>query len=198
MYVSVETGLTAFARDRVTGGLTPAGCITYGRSSDEDEYEDETDVTAKCALADGIAEASDVAVSPDGGNVYVTSWGSDAVAVFAPGASFARVGQPNARGLLSVHLACPALRAGGCSGRIALSTIGSRRLRVSTRYHLEQGRWGVVHLRLTHALRDTLARQRKLRASIVASDEQGTTAPFKRALVLHRSVPPRHRHAKRP
>lgn len=194
VYVSVETGLTAFARDRVTGGLTPAGCITYARSSDEDE----DDVTAKCALADGIAEASDVAVSPDGGNVYVTSWGSDAVAVFAPGASFAPVGQPNARGMLSVRLACPVRRASGCSGRVTLSTLGSRRLRVSTRYHLEQGRWGVVHLPLTHVLRDTLARQRKLRASVVASDDEGTTAPFKRALVLQRPVPARQRHAKRP
>jgi DNA-binding beta-propeller fold protein YncE len=189
VYVSVESGLTAFARDRVTGGLKPIGCLTYAAN-----YDDE--IRGMCGLADGIADASDVAVSPDGQNVYVTSWGSDAIAVFAPGVSFAAVGQPNAYGTLSVHLACPQLHASGCSGRVTLTTSGSRRLQASTPYHLEHGRWGVIHLRLTPALRASLAKHGLLHASLAASDSSGATAPFKRTIDIHRPAQHNH-HSKR-
>ena len=188
VYLSVESGLTAFDRDRVTGGLKPAGCFTYAT------YYDDA-VTAKCALASGIADPSDVSVSPDGRNVYVTSWGSDAVAVFAPGVSFAAVGQPSRFDVLPVHLACPESREGGCSGRVTLTTSGSRRLQASAPYHLRQGRSGVVHLRLTRALTETLVKNHVLRASLVASDASGATSPFKRNVVLRRVA---HHHNKRP
>ena len=191
VYVSVESGLTAFDRDRVTGGLRPIGCLTYA------DYWDD-DVVKKCGLAAGIADASDVAVSPDGLNIYVTSWESDAVATFAPGVSFAPVGQPNAYGKLSVHVACPRLHSMPCSGLVTFTVVRRPRLLASAAYRLAPGRWGVVNVRLGRPLRLALAKRGVLRGAIVATDRAGVTGAFTRNLVLHRRAVRHAHHAKTP
>jgi DNA-binding beta-propeller fold protein YncE len=77
IYVASEgsDAVAVFARDRKTGALTQLP------GTDACVSEDGTDG----ACADGIAldALGDVAVSPDGRNVYVVSLASDAVAVFA-------------------------------------------------------------------------------------------------------------------
>lgn len=191
VYVSVDSGLTAFSRDPVRGGLEPLGCLTYR------DYYDE-DIVKRCALASGIASASDVAVSPDGRNVYVTSWGSDAVAVFAPGASFAPTGPPNGHGTLSVQMTCPRLHEGACSGSVTLRVRTPRRtLQAVARYALDQGRSGVVRVRLTRPLKAALGKsERELRGVLTATDGAAPSATFRRHVVLRR--PLAHRPVKGP
>jgi DNA-binding beta-propeller fold protein YncE len=181
VYVSVDSGLTAFERDRVTGGLKPIGCLTYADTWDED-------LLRKCGLASGVADASDVAVSPDSRNVYVTSWASDAVAVFGPGVSFGPVGQASGAGTLSVHVACPRLHGTSCSGLITVTIARTPRLLASASYRLDPGRWGVVHVRLGRSLRHALAKRGVLRGVVAASDKAGVTGTFSRAVVLRRAI----------
>ena len=81
---------------------------------------------------DGDRRASSVALSPDGQNVYVTSWGSDAVAVLAPGPTVSAL-RSTRRGLLSVRVTCPALHAGDCAGRMTFSPAAPLRRLASRR-----------------------------------------------------------------
>jgi DNA-binding beta-propeller fold protein YncE len=181
VYVSVDSGLTAFDRDRVSGGLKPIGCLTYADTWDED-------LLKKCGLGSGIADASDVAISPDSRNVYVTSWESDAVAVFGPGVSFAPVGKANASGMLSIHVACPRLHATPCSGLITVTVARAPRLRATASYRLDPGRWGVIHVQLGRSLRHALAKRGVLRGVVAATDKAGVTGTFARAVVLRRAI----------
>jgi DNA-binding beta-propeller fold protein YncE len=183
LYVSVESGLTVLDRDRATGTLSVGGCLTYA------EYYDD-DVTKRCQLATGIAEASSVALSPDGQNVYVTSWGSDAVAVLAPGPTMSAL-RSSRRGLMSVRVTCPALHAGDCAGRMTVTPASPlRRLAQSTSYRLSPGRTGIVHLRLSRKVMQALARRKTLAATIDAADASRSLAPTRRVFVLrHRAAP---------
>lgn len=191
LYVSVESGLTVLDRDLTTGALSVAGCLTYA-----DYYDDE--VTKRCQLATGIADASSVALSPDEQNVYVTSWGSDAVAVLAPGPTMSAP-RFSRRGLLSVRVTCPALHAGDCAGRMTFSpTAPLRRLAQSTSYRLSPGRTGIVHLRLSRPIMRALARWKTLAATIDAADASRSLAPTRRVFVLrHRAAPTRARPSPR-
>lgn len=66
-----DGAIVRFGRNEI-GALTPAGCI------DDDDFGPGT-----CArTASALAQAQDVAVSPDGESVYVTSFGDDAVTGF--------------------------------------------------------------------------------------------------------------------
>jgi DNA-binding beta-propeller fold protein YncE len=198
LYVSGESGLTVLDRNRATGTLAVGGCLTYR------EYYDE-DVTKACDLATGVADASGVAVSPDGHNVYVTSWGSDAVTVLAPGPSMSPA-QFSARDVLSVRLSCPALHKGDCAGRVKVTPDAPlRRLEQSTAFRLSQGRSGVVHLRLSLPVQRAIMRRRTLHATIAATDASHALAPTRRLLVLRRRtahprphVPAGHTTPKRP
>jgi DNA-binding beta-propeller fold protein YncE len=75
---ALDGAVAAFRRNAVTGVLRqldgPAGCVRDWM------IEIDGDV---CARAPGLDTATSVAVSRDGRNVYVTSFGSAAVAVFA-------------------------------------------------------------------------------------------------------------------
>ena len=75
--------VAVLARDRVTGALRQLpgarGCI---RELPEDWPADEADPT-DCGAGVGLEFAVSVEVSPDGKNVYVASFGQDAVSVFA-------------------------------------------------------------------------------------------------------------------
>ena len=191
LYVSVESGLTVLDRDRTTGALSVGGCLTYA-----DYYDEE--VTKRCQLATGIAEASSVALSPDGQNVYVTSWGSDAVAVLAPGPTMSAL-RSTRRGLLSVRVTCPALHAGDCAGRMTFSPAAPlRRLAQSTTYRLPPGRTGIVHLRLSRPVMRALAKRKTLAATIEAADASRNLAPTRRAFILRHRAAPRARPTPRP
>ena len=183
LYVSVESGLTVLDRDRTTGTLSVGGCLTYAGYYDDD-------VTTRCQLATGIAEASSVELSPDGQNVYVTSWGSDAVAVLAPGLTMSAL-RSTTRGLLSVRVTCPALHAGDCAGRMTFRPAAPlRRLMQSTTYRLPPGRTGIVHLRLSRPVMRALAKRKTLAATIDAADASRKLAPTRRAFILrHRTEP---------
>jgi len=192
LYVSVESGLTVLDRDRTTGTLSVGGCLTYPGYYDEE-------VTERCQLATGIAEASSVALSPDGQNVYVTAWGSDAVAVLAPGPTMSAL-RSTRRGLLSVRFTCPAVHAGDCAGRMTITPAAPlRRLAQSTTYRLPPGRTGIVHLRLSRPVMRALAKRKTLAATIDAADASRNLAPTRRAFVLrHRTAPSRARPMPRP
>jgi len=66
-----QNGLAVFARDPATGALTQTGCFISGVRR-----------PLGCTATPGLLDASSVAVSPDGRNVYVTAIDSDAIASF--------------------------------------------------------------------------------------------------------------------
>ncbi len=68
-----DDALVGFDRDPSTGALTPLGCV-----------DDPDTGTEPCTLAaDGLEDAGEVIVSPDGGFLYVASPGDDAIVRFA-------------------------------------------------------------------------------------------------------------------
>jgi DNA-binding beta-propeller fold protein YncE len=66
-----QNGLAVFARDLTTGALTQTGCFISGVRR-----------SLGCTATPGLLDASSVAVSPDGLNVYVTAIDSDAITTF--------------------------------------------------------------------------------------------------------------------
>jgi len=177
LYVAHYAGLTVFARDPTTGKLSRAGCVTYRGYYDED-------TTQGCTLASGVAEASSVVVSPEGRNVYLTAYGSDAIAAFTGGVAVAQPSAQMSRRLLSVRVGCPDEHVGACSGRVVVTPPPAlRRLRQATPYHLEPGTSGVVHLRLRSGL-VAATRRSPLAAIVSVTDAAADVAPVKRLLVL--------------
>lgn len=73
-YAANAAGIAIFSRDAVTGVLSQlpgaAGCVFPGR-------------TSICAQGRGLEAPEQVAVSPDGRNVYVSAYNSGAIAVFS-------------------------------------------------------------------------------------------------------------------
>jgi 6-phosphogluconolactonase (cycloisomerase 2 family) len=184
VYVSVSSGLQAFDRDRTTGTLSPAGCLVY-EGYFEDLGDDEETGGPKCSSAHGIAEASDVAVTSDGRNVYVTSWNSDAITTFAAGVSLGTPALMRGAASVGIRVSCPALHTDACAGRLTLSASPRNSAAATTRYRVESGASGVIHLRLTKPLAKALVKQRALAATLAASDETRAAAPVKRRVVLH-------------
>jgi DNA-binding beta-propeller fold protein YncE len=184
LYVSLSSGLTVLDRNPTTGTLTVSGCLSYR------DYYDE-DVVKACQLATGIADPSGVAVSSDGKNVYISSWGSDAISVFAPGPSLS---PPRfTAGVLSVRVSCPAERVDACSGRLVVTPdTPLRRLAQSTPFHVVAGSASLVKLRLHNSIVRALKHRAGMAATIAATDAGRTLAPTKRLFALqHRPPPPR-------
>jgi 6-phosphogluconolactonase (cycloisomerase 2 family) len=107
-----RAALTLFRRDPFTGGLSQlvgsSGCLSQG-------FE------VGCGRARGIADAADVAVSPDNRHVYVVGWASEAVAAFAicrPAVSPCRRLHVTNRGSPKVRLV--GVPSGCVSGRFAV------------------------------------------------------------------------------
>jgi DNA-binding beta-propeller fold protein YncE len=187
LHVAVSRGVTVLDRDPTTGTLERRGCVTIA-GFDDDEEE-----AADCLIGRGIAGASDLALSPDGRNLYVTSWYSDALAVFAPAASFASV-KRGARGLMAVRVACPPLHLGACSGRLGAARAAPRVAATgSARFSVQPGFSTVVRLRLSRRSRDLLRRVERLELLVTATAERGRIGPIQRRVVLKGSVrrPPR-------
>jgi 6-phosphogluconolactonase (cycloisomerase 2 family) len=67
---SGANAVAIFARDANTGGLRPAGVVRDGARGDGSRR------------VDGLDQPGDVAISPDGANVYVAGYDADALAVF--------------------------------------------------------------------------------------------------------------------
>lgn len=189
LYVSLESGLTVIDRNQINGTLALAGCLSY-----RDYYGEDT--TKNCQLANGIADASGVAVSDDGRNVYITSWGSDAISVFAPGPSLSPARFTG--GVLSVRVSCPAERGDACTGRLIVTPDAPlRRLAQSTRFRVAAGDAGLVKLRLRKTVVHALQRRPGMAATISASDAGRALAPIKRLFMLQRRTvlpPPRPPH----
>ena len=183
VYVTHNAGLTVFARDLSTGTLRRSACVTYRGYFDEETTED-------CTLASGVADPTSVAVSPDGRNVYVTAYGSDAITTFTGGVSVAPPAAQMARRLLSVRIGCPGTHPGVCAGHVVVTPPPTlRRHRQSTSYSLQPGRSGIVHLRLRRDLVD--ASRRAPLPVIVSVSDSSDVAPVKRLLVL-RSAKTKH------
>jgi DNA-binding beta-propeller fold protein YncE len=183
LYVTVASGLTALDRSPTNGTLTMAGCLTY-RS-----YEDD-DLSKVCQLATGLDDPSGVAVSRDGRNVYVTSWGSDAITVLAPGPSLSA--PKLTAGVFSVRLSCPAERGSDCAGRLVVTPdapFGA--LAQSARYQVASGNAGVIHLRLHPDVVRALRRP-AVGAIVAATDAQRRLAASKRLFSLHHLWPTKH------
>ena len=131
LYVAAGDGLTAFDRNPATGLLTDVGCVSSSSPYDEEDGTEQP----KCLIVRGISGASDVAVTPDGRNIYLTSWAYDDVVVLGPGAS------TSARALaggsaLAVRVSCPALHSTPCGGRLALTRVRPRRTLARPRSYL--------------------------------------------------------------
>ena len=184
VYAAVASGVVAFDRNTVTGTLAPAGCISY-----RGYWDDET--TASCALARGVAGASGIELSPDGRNMYVSAWGSNSVAVFAPSVSVAAVADRADRGMLAVRLACPELHTGACDGRLDVAPIGrAPRIAAAIPFNVAAGREAVVRMRLTNAAKSALAGGGRLRMMVTATERGGEAGPVRRrALVRGKPVP---------
>ena len=182
VYAAQSAGVTVFARDTTTGTLRRTACVTYRAYYDDD-------VVAECSLASGMADPSSVTVSQDGRNVYVTSYGSDAIATFTGGVGVASPSAQLSRRLLSVRLGCPETHPGACSGRVTVTPPPAlRHLRQSTPYRLEAGRSGIVHLRLRTRL-VAATRRAPLAAVVSVTDVTTAAAPVKRLLVLPHAKP---------
>ncbi|MGE5691282.1 MAG: lactonase family protein [Pseudomonadota bacterium] len=192
LYAAVDSGVLAFDRNTVTGTLAPAGCISY-----RGYWDDEA--VASCVIARGVSGASGVELSPDGRNVYVSAWGSNSVAVFAPSVSVAQVADRAERGMLAVRLACPALHTGSCAGRLDVAPIGrAPRIAAPARFEVEVGRDAVVRMRLTSAAKRALADGARLRMLVTATERGGEAGPVRRRALLRgkpvphdRAAPPR-------
>lgn len=178
LYVSSDSGLTVFERDRSSGGLRLAGCVTYR------DYWDER-VPRICQLGSGVAGATGVAVSPDGRNVYLTASDSNAVASFAPAVS-TRLSADLGKRRLVVSLACPAGREAGCSGRVRLNP----GLAPAKGYHLAAG----TAKRLTIVLPKRAVRTAHRRpVPLLVSASDTDRSPVLRAITLGQEQPARSR-----
>jgi DNA-binding beta-propeller fold protein YncE len=78
-------GVAAFSRDPGTGALAPAGCVTANGGDGRVGSE------GLCRRGDALVGATDVAISPDGANAYVTAEVSGAVAWLARDAATGRL-----------------------------------------------------------------------------------------------------------
>jgi DNA-binding beta-propeller fold protein YncE len=157
LYVTGQSGLTVFARDRTSGGLQVAGCVSYAAY-----YDDE--VTKACQLGRGVAGATGVTTTPDGRNVYVTASDSDSVATFAAGVSTSLLANLKQR-RLSVNIMCPASHESPCQGQISVR--GHRGL--DKPYAVDAGTSRQVTLRLSRAL-VRAAKHHALPLLVAASD----------------------------
>jgi DNA-binding beta-propeller fold protein YncE len=179
LYVTGESGLTVFARDRSNGGLQVAGCVSYAAY-----YDDE--VTKACQLGRGVAEASGVTTTPDGHNVYLTASGSDSVATFITGVATSLLANLKQR-RLSVSISCPASHETPCQGRISI--LGRHPL--SKPYAADAGTRQQLTLRLSAAI-VRAARHHAEPILVAASDTE--RLPVLRRITLGAKRPPHTIH----
>jgi hypothetical protein len=184
LYVGVDSGIVAFERHLVTGTLAPAGCVSY-----RGYWDDEA--VGSCMIARGVAGASGFVFSPDGRNLYVSAWGSNSVAVFAPSVSVMRVSERPERGTLAVRLHCPELHAGACFGRLETAPIGRAPAVTSpAAFAVPAGRAATVRMPLTVAAKRALGGGARLRLVVTATERDGEAGPVRRrALVKGLHIP---------
>jgi DNA-binding beta-propeller fold protein YncE len=166
---AIGSGAAAiFSRDAATGQLSEASCAV-----DEDP---------RCTSFPPLAGVTDAAVSPDGRQVYVVAFGTNAVRVFGIGAAVTSGHAATTQaGTARVSVACPSGLRRACSGRVQLTrTIaraprhdrhGARVRRVtagaSAAFSIAPGRHASVRVRLTGHMRRLLARRHRVRLMAV-------------------------------
>jgi DNA-binding beta-propeller fold protein YncE len=179
IFVTMDAGLAVLERDASTGGLRHAGCATY---SDYDE-----DSTKKCIVARGLAGAANVALSPDGVNIYVAASASNAVAEFTPAVSITPGRTLNGHRLLAVSVACPLALAEPCAGVVTLTRRpGFANVAAPRPFAVAPGTSRVVFLRLTAALREAISHRRPLSAILAASDPRHCPSAVRERMQLGR------------
>ncbi len=120
-----------FSRDAATGQLSEASCAV-----NEDP---------RCTSFPPLEGVTDAAVSPDGRQVYVVAFGTNAVRVFGIGAAVTNGHAATTRaGTARVRVACPSGLRRACSGRVQLTRTVARAAR-----HGRHGRHGVQVRRVT-------------------------------------------------
>jgi DNA-binding beta-propeller fold protein YncE len=187
-----ESGaLTTYARDPVTGVLTPAGCIEQ-RADFPDEFAD----TEGCTQGSGLEGAADVAVAPGGGGVYVASATSSAVSAFAASAAVASSVARRAGTSLALRIACPAVRGSACVGvagvngaaRVRRSARAARLLGGGARLRIRPGHAATVRVRLSRAGMRAVRRRPRMALLAVTRDLSARTAPLTRRVVVRRGA----------
>ena len=106
--------LTVFSRNSTTGSLTQlagaAGCIV--------DTSNPMGLTG-CATARGLKNPYFMQVSPDGGSVYLASWGSNAVPIFDRNTATGALTQPASPNACVYNSGSPAIA--GCTAVVGLS-----------------------------------------------------------------------------
>ncbi len=111
-----EGGLVTFARDPATGALTEASCAA---SSDYLSGNS----SSSCVMSPASA-ANELAVSPDGRNVYVLDPSGQALYGFGPAATPAAAGaRLSADGKAALRIVCPSVAHSLCVGRVQLASL---------------------------------------------------------------------------
>jgi DNA-binding beta-propeller fold protein YncE len=160
-----------FSRDAATGQLSEASCAV-----DEDP---------RCTSFPPLEGVTDAAVSPDGHQVYVVAFGTNAVRVFGIGAAVTSGHAATTRaGTARVSVACPSGLRRACSGRVQLTRTTARAARhgrhggpgvhvrrvaagASAAFSIAPGRHAEVRVRLTRHVRRLLARRHRVRLMAV-------------------------------
>lgn len=166
---STSDAVAAFAREPASGVLTQlpeaASCVS--------------EVGLGCADGTGLDLAIGVAVSPDGRNVYVASYASDALAVFARATAAGpkmgigpRIVRLSERGDVRLRLTCPAAET-FCTGMVTLRAKGQLLGRAS--FGIAGSATGAVRVPLTATGRSLVTAEGAVAATVtvVARDIQG-------------------------
>lgn len=163
--------LSVFDRGR-GGALTPENCVS--------------DRGGRCDNGVGLRGLSGVAVSPDGRNAYAVGRDSSSVTAFAEGTTPAG-GSGRVQGSrVVVRLRCPAMRSGGCNGRVALerrhgraaTSVGSRSFRLTA------GRSAAVAVPVSRRVRRSLAAHRRIRLTVVVSEPSALLRPVRHVITV--------------
>lgn len=174
LYLATSAGMTVLERDASTGGLVKVGCV-ISRG-----YVDYLPKAMKaCMVAEGVSGAAEVAVTPDGRNVYLAAGWSNALSVFAPAASVAVTRSLSARGTVAVRVSCPSTLAGGCGGHLTLAGTSGRRVAPSRPYALRPGAVKRLVLRFDRRLKPKTLVLRALdrRSGLAAVEERIEVVP---------------------
>jgi DNA-binding beta-propeller fold protein YncE len=157
VFVGGDLVAGAYRRDPATGVLTEAGCLSSEISG--------------CGPLQALSLPGAMAASADGRNLYATNadGGLDVLELTVA------ITSANARGsAVRVGLACPAARREGCAGRLT----GAR----AARFRVAAGRSRAVRVRLTHAQRTRLRRDRRVTVTLRAR-VAGVAATTRRVII---------------
>ena len=164
--------LSVFDRNRRSGALAPENCVS--------------DRGGSCDNGVGLRGLSGVVVSPDGRNAYAAARDSSAITAYGEGTTPARGSARLDGSRVVLRLRCPAIRSGGCKGRVALerrhgraaAAVGSRGFRVAA------GRSAAVPVPVSRRVRRSLAEHRRSRLTVVVSEPGALLRPVRHVVTV--------------